>query len=73
MATPNPATVDELVRSAIEAMEFVEASADEVFSATMTLALRTVKAGIAMGADPRNMQKAVEVLLMACADERKKN
>ena len=65
--------VNALVAAAFDAMEVsvrrVHATASEVGSAGLTIALRTIVTMKNLGCDARQLRKAVERLLLECIDE----
>ncbi len=70
MSSPRPEKVNEMVDAMLDALRLEDdaedATADEVFSASMTLSLRTVHSLLKMGASPDRLRMAIERLLAAC-------
>jgi hypothetical protein len=70
----NEDTVRRLMEAANNAMteeaELLDATGNEVASAVFTLAKTVVQAGISLGADPADLRRAVEQLLLECAPPR---
>ena len=67
MSAPRPEKVEKMAAAMIAVLELEDDfTADEVFCASMTVALRTIKVVIGMGASPDKVRAAVEQLLVAC-------
>ena len=64
--------IEKLIEAGFDAMQEVsrdeEASDSEVYSAVMTMALRSIQGCKAAGSDPRRLRAAVERMLLECAD-----
>ena len=67
--------VEYLVQRMLEAMErdsvYVAASAEDILSAALTLALRTIKATKQMGCDTQPLKEAVGMLFLECDEDAK--
>jgi hypothetical protein len=59
-----------MVDGALEALTLhaEDATANEVFSACLTIGLRGVQGAIALGGDPARIRDSVQQLLLACPD-----
>lgn len=70
MSTPRADVILALVDAARAGMVPLaeDATADEVYSACLSLALSAIVSCMAMGANPVQLRQSVEVLLMHCAE-----
>lgn len=73
--TPRPDQVMKLVNAMLTAVtrEAGGTTADEVFSAVMTLMAQMMQVALAHGADPAALQRSIEKLWTRTADPRKVN
>lgn len=62
--------VEALIAAALSGMdvELQDSTADEMFSASLTLTLRMVKTVLSHGADPARVRGSIQQILMHCVD-----